>query len=168
MRFEHTVRHRSLMTTYMMLLAELVQHSLVNWYQQYVTVHHVPNCMSCHKAIVVITGRAHSFHDNRYITLILLLWDLSTLYVVDHLWPLIYIYIIYIFISFIFLVFYNTTRFKISSHVLWLWCIKIKVPFCLSLADVSFTHFWKIKLSFRKNSPKISAPFDSSILALSL
>ena len=25
--------------------------------------HHVPKCMSCHKAIVVITGRAHCFHD---------------------------------------------------------------------------------------------------------
>ena len=24
------------------------------------------NCMSCHKAIVVITGRAHCFHDNIY------------------------------------------------------------------------------------------------------
>ena len=24
-------------------------------------------CMSCHKAIVVITGRAHCFHDNIYI-----------------------------------------------------------------------------------------------------
>ena len=31
------------------------------------TVHHVPKCMSCHKAIVVITGRAHCFHDNIYI-----------------------------------------------------------------------------------------------------
>ena len=28
-----------------------------------ITVHHVPKCMSCHKAIVVITGRAHCFHD---------------------------------------------------------------------------------------------------------
>ena len=46
---------------------------------------HVPKCMSCHKAIVVITGRAHCFHDYIYITLILLLWDLSTLIVVDHL-----------------------------------------------------------------------------------
>ena len=27
------------------------------------TVHHVPKFMSCHKAIVVITGRAHCFHD---------------------------------------------------------------------------------------------------------
>ena len=26
-------------------------------------VHHVPKCISCHKAIVVITGRAHCFHD---------------------------------------------------------------------------------------------------------
>ena len=27
----------------------------------------VPKCMSCHKAIVGITGRAHCFHDNIYI-----------------------------------------------------------------------------------------------------
>ena len=25
------------------------------------TVHHVPKCMSCHKAIVVIAGRVHCF-----------------------------------------------------------------------------------------------------------
>ena len=29
--------------------------------------------MSCHKAIVVITGRAHCFYDCVYVTLILLL-----------------------------------------------------------------------------------------------
>ena len=28
---------------------------------------HVPKCMICHKAIVVITGRAHCFHDYIYI-----------------------------------------------------------------------------------------------------
>ena len=27
-----------------------------------ITVHRVPKCMSCHKAIVVITERAHCFH----------------------------------------------------------------------------------------------------------
>ena len=49
--------------------------------------------------VVVITGRVHCFHDCIWITLILLLWDLSTLCVVDHLWPLIYKYIyIYIYI----------------------------------------------------------------------
>ena len=37
------------------------------------TVHHVPKCMSYHKAVVVIPGRAHCFHDYIYITLILLL-----------------------------------------------------------------------------------------------
>ena len=26
------------------------------------TVLHVPNCISCHKAIVLITGRTHCFH----------------------------------------------------------------------------------------------------------
>ena len=28
---------------------------------------HLPKYMSCHKAIVVITGRAHCFHDCTYI-----------------------------------------------------------------------------------------------------
>ena len=32
-----------------------------------VRLHHVPKCMGCHKAIVVITRRAHCFHDNLYI-----------------------------------------------------------------------------------------------------
>ena len=47
-------------------------------------------CISCHKANVVITWRAHCFHDCIYITPILLLRDLSPLCIVDHLWPLIY------------------------------------------------------------------------------
>ena len=36
-------------------------------------VYHVPKCMSCHKVIVVINGRAHCFHDCIYIKLVLLL-----------------------------------------------------------------------------------------------
>ena len=32
-----------------------------------VNVHHVPKCMSCHKAIAVITGRAHCFNNWIYI-----------------------------------------------------------------------------------------------------
>ena len=36
-------------------------------------VHHVPKCMSCHKAIVVITGRAHCFHDYIYIYIYILI-----------------------------------------------------------------------------------------------
>ena len=48
------------------------------------TVHHVPKYMGCHKAIVVITRRAHCFHDCIYIIFILHLLDSSTLCVVDH------------------------------------------------------------------------------------
>ena len=44
--------------------------------------------MSCHKAIVGITGRAHCFHDCIYITPIFILWHLSTLCIVNDLWPL--------------------------------------------------------------------------------
>ena len=67
LRFEHSVCRWSLMTTYITLLALLVEHSLVHWYQQCVTVHQMPKCINCHKAIVVITRRAHSFHDCVYI-----------------------------------------------------------------------------------------------------
>ena len=52
--------------------------------------------MSCHKATVVITGRAHCFHDCIYITPILL-WDLSTPCVMDHLWLLILCYLFFFF-----------------------------------------------------------------------
>ena len=61
-RCEHSVCCGSLRTTCITLLAWLVEHSsLVHWHQQCVTVHHVPKWMSYHKAIVVITGRAHCF-----------------------------------------------------------------------------------------------------------
>ena len=40
------------------LFGSLVQDSVI--------VHHVPKCMSCHKAIVVITGRVHCFYDCIY------------------------------------------------------------------------------------------------------
>ena len=46
-------------------------------------------CMSCHEAIVVITGRAHCFYDCIYITLILLceIWVLCVSWITyDHLY----------------------------------------------------------------------------------
>ena len=52
---------------HLFVLPWLVEHSLVRWYQQCVTVHHLPKCMSCHKTIVVITARAHCLHDSIYI-----------------------------------------------------------------------------------------------------
>ena len=48
-------------------------------------VHHVSSARGCYKAIVVITRRAHCSHDYIYITLNLLLRDLSGVYHLDHL-----------------------------------------------------------------------------------
>ena len=62
----------------------------------YIIVHHMPKCMSCQKSIMVITRRAHCFHDYIYIIPILLLWAFCTLGVdntFDHLYIYIYIYI---------------------------------------------------------------------------
>ena len=64
----------------------------------FVTTHalgHIIYIHHCQKAIVVITRRAHCFHDKIYIMLIMLLWDLSTLCVVDHLWTAYILHIIY-------------------------------------------------------------------------
>ena len=47
--------------------------------------HHVPKCMSCHKAIVVITGRAHCFHGCIYTHMYI--------YIHTHICICIYIYI---------------------------------------------------------------------------
>ena len=52
-------------------------------------VHNMPKCMSCHETILVITRTAHSSNDCMYIRLILLVWDFSNLWVMDHFRPLI-------------------------------------------------------------------------------
>ena len=88
-RFEHSVCHGSLIATYITLLALLVGHCLVHWYRKCITVHQVPKCISCHKAIVVITERTYCFHNCIYIMPTLFLLDLSTLCVVNYLWPII-------------------------------------------------------------------------------
>ena len=54
----------------------------------HITMHIESRCMSCLIAAAMITGRAYCFCHNIYIMLILLLWDLSTLCALDHLWPL--------------------------------------------------------------------------------
>ena len=68
-KFEQSLYHGSLMTTYVTLLDWLVKHSLVHWYQQSETVHHVPKCVKCHKDIVMIIW-AQCFHDYKNITFV--------------------------------------------------------------------------------------------------
>ena len=41
-------------------------------------IHYVPKCMSCHKAIVVMIGRAHCFHA--YIYMYIYMYTYSILY----------------------------------------------------------------------------------------
>lgn len=52
--------------TFITFLAFFVDCSLLHWYQQCLTVHHVPKCTSCHKPIVVVNRRAHCFYDCIY------------------------------------------------------------------------------------------------------
>ena len=82
--------HGSVVTSYIFYIIYTYYTNIHLYIYTCIYIHHVPKCMSCHKAIVLITGRAHCFHDYMYITPILLLWDLSTLYVMNHLY--IYIY----------------------------------------------------------------------------
>ena len=57
-------------------------------HSSFVVIHALgPKCMSCYKAIVVITRRAHCFRDYIYITPILLIY----------IYIYIYIYITYIY-----------------------------------------------------------------------
>ena len=84
-------------------------------------VHHVPKCMSWHKAIVVITERAHCFHDNIYIMPILLLWDLSTLFVVD---PFLFpeeIFPFSLFAQKMFFLTFSRLHYLSTSHCLRFW-----------------------------------------------
>ena len=46
--------------------------------------HLVPKCMSCHKAIVVITGRAHCFHDYIYIYIYMYIYIYIYIYISEH------------------------------------------------------------------------------------
>ena len=85
-----TVCCGSLMTTYIMLLTELVETFLVHWYQQCVTVHLVPRCMSCHKSSGMINRGAHLVFMIGYIlcsSCFCQVWALYVLWITyDHLY----------------------------------------------------------------------------------
>ena len=84
------------------------------------------------------------FHDCMYITLILLSWDLSTLCVADHLWPLIYIYIyIYLYIIlniYIYIYIYRVYQKKLDQN-------KMSINLCL-IRDILFMNSFLILIFF--------------------
>ena len=69
---------------------------------------HVPRCMSYHKAIVVITGKAHCLHDN--------------IYVYTDIYIYIYIYIIYIYILYIYIYIYIDIYMYVCLHLYYYYC----------------------------------------------
>ena len=96
----------------------------------------VPKYMSCHKAIVVITGSAHCFHDSIYMTLILF---------VGHLWALrhidthTYIYISNCIIGYIsiynYILIHSKCKFKVDLY----WIIGNGINHChtcLKILDI--------------------------------
>ena len=65
-------------------------------HMMYITVYHVLKCVNCHKAIEVITGRAHCFHNCIYLYIFI---SISIyIYIYISISTYIYIYIIYIYI----------------------------------------------------------------------
>ena len=87
------------------------------------------------------------FHDCMYITLILLSWDLSTLCVADHLWPLIYIYIhiyiytyTYILNIHIYIYIYRVYQKKLDQN-------KMSINLCL-IRDILFMNSFLILIFF--------------------
>ena len=61
-----------------------------------VQMHHVPKCISFHKAIVVITESTYCFHDN-IIYIYIYIYVVYILYIYINIYIYIYIYIIYIY-----------------------------------------------------------------------
>ena len=105
-------------------------------------IYHVPKCMSCQEATLVVTRKAHSFNDCIYISLILLLWHLSNLCVVDHLKPLITYLSIYLFIYL-----YTYICIKTHIHVYLYIYIYIYPHICMSVCKHE-THTFNIKYTW--------------------
>ena len=63
----HKKRAEILISIYLSIYLYIYLYIYIYIYTCMYTVPHVPKCMSCHKAIVMITGSAHCFHDCIYI-----------------------------------------------------------------------------------------------------
>ena len=102
-----------IMTTYITLLAQLVEHTLVYWYDQCVTLHHVFKSMNCHKAIVVITRMPHYFHECIYIYIYIYVHTcILYIYIYIKVYIYIYIFIYYIYTHiYIYYIYFVTCKY---------------------------------------------------------
>ena len=91
----HALGHMILLLTiYIVLPATFLNALLVYQYKQRVIVHHVLLYMSYYKPTVVITGRAYRFHDFMIYNIHHASARLRTFCVVDHLWKLIFCFLL--------------------------------------------------------------------------
>ena len=91
----HALGHMILLLTiYIVLPATFLNALLVHQYKQRVIVHHVLLYMSYYKPTVVITGRAYRFHDFMIYNTHHASARLRTFCVVDHLWKLIFYFLL--------------------------------------------------------------------------
>ena len=115
----HALGHMILLLTiYIVLPATFLNALLVHQYKQRVIVHHVLLYMSYYKPTVVITGRAYRFHDFMIYNTHHASARLRTFCVVDHLWKLIFCFLLS-FLS-IFLIHWNQhciTVHHISKYI---------------------------------------------------
>ena len=76
--------------------------------------HHVPKYMSCHKAIVVITGRAQCFHDNILLYHKCLVVELYYIYIL-YIYNIYMLYVIYIYVCYMYVIFITKGMYVIGQ-----------------------------------------------------
>ena len=111
------------------------KHSSFYCYQHCVIVYRVPKCMRCHKAIVVITRRAHGFHDYIY----------TYIYI--------YPYIIYIYTSFFIHMYYWYTYIYYIYSYLYIYFMYILYIYIYVYIYIYKMYYVRLKLT-GTNKPK--------------
>ena len=103
-------------------------------------VHHLPKCMSCRKAIVVITGRAHCFDDNIYICIYIYVY---ILYLYIHIY-INYIYNIYTYICIYIIIYLIIINIIINIYInIYILLIYILLLYILYLWKTAFNKLEK-------------------------
>ena len=101
------------------------------------------------KAIVLITEKTYCFQDYIYIMSTFLLWDLSTLCVVDHIWPLILCSLLGLLSSLWFTGTSNVYMYNVCQSIwvatepLW-WYPEGYIVFMITLCPTCFYEIWAL------------------------
>ena len=131
---EHIISSPKLSRIRRMLKSDGSKMSIINTSnhgKKYLTVHNVPVCMSCHKKIVVIMGRAHCFYDYMYI-----LW---TSYFCE-IWAILMWWIIY---NYLYLSFYLSVYVSIYLSIYLCIYLSVYLSICIHVCMYIYIFFSK-------------------------